>query len=136
MKNSLLSTVVFFGILFCLMFAALAAVYQHGEVRGMEYRDMKVVLRQDGDNWKICEDAALFSCTFATVIHPHDMMNVAEARELAKAVAVAVAKHLGSTNDVRIVRYETPPPASTNVADRLEAWLKGKDVTIEVVPLR
>jgi len=131
MKN-----MIFAGLLICLSFAAISAVYQHGEVRGMKYPDIKVVLRQDGDNWKVCEDAALFSFTFATVNHPHDMMNVAEARELAKAVAVAVAKHLGSTNDVRIVRYETPTPASTNVADRLEAWLKGKDVTVEVVPLQ
>lgn len=112
------------------------AVYQDGKPRGQKWPDIKIVLRQ-GENmeWRIQEDAAFFVARFATVNPIFDMMNKAETRELAKAVAVAVATHLGSTNDVLIVRREVPTPSSTNIIDRLEAALSAKDIVEEVVPL-
>ena len=63
------------------------------------------------------------------------MLNEAETRELAKTVAVAIANHFGSTNAVRIVHFERPEPASTNLIDHLQALFNGAYVTDEVVPL-
>lgn len=116
---------------------ALSAVYQAGPARGIKHPDLQIVMRLDevsGRWWDITEDAPLFRARFARVNHIEDWFNDAEARELAKAVAVAVARHLGSTNAVRVVRREVPPPASSNLVDRLEAALKAKEVTEEIVP--
>lgn len=115
---------------------AMSAVYLDGQVRDEKYPDIKIVLRQKNNDWLVQEDAALFVARFATVHLIEDWFNKAETRELAKSVAVAVAKHLGSTNDVRIVHFEMPTPASTNIIDIIESRLKGKDVVDEVVPLR
>ena len=115
--------------------AALAAVYQGGASRNMEWPDLKIVLCHDGDDWKVVEDSPLFAARFAS-IHPcEDMLNRAETRELAKSVAVAIARHLGSTNSVRVVHFEAPTPATTNIMDVLVAHLNGKYVTDEIVPL-
>ena len=121
------------GVAICSM----SAIYQKGPPRGCKWPNLKIVLRQsEGNEWRIQEDAALFVARFATVHHAADMMNEAETRELGKAVAVVVANYLGSTNDVRIVHFEKPEPASTNLVDRLQAFLNGEDVTDEVIPLR
>ena len=118
---------------------AVAAVYQEGEVRNMKFPDMKIVLRlveDDGETyWRINEDAPIFALRFAKVYASPDMFNKAEGKELAKAVAVAIANHIGSTNSVRVVHKEVPPPAGSNILERVEAWLKGKDVVDEIVPL-
>ena len=114
---------------------ATGAVFLKEAPRGMKWPDLKIVLRQKNNDWLVHEDAALFVARFATVHLVEDMLNEAETRELAKAVAVAVANHLGSTNDVRIVHFEAPTPASTNIIDIIESRLKGKDVTDEIVPL-
>ena len=117
---------------------AMAAVYMGGPVRSTRWPDLKIVMRLDektGGGWNIREDVALFSMTFATVHHPHDMLNDAEARELAKAVAVTIARHLGSTNAVRVAHYEYPKPAGSNLVECLNAWINAKDVTDEVIQL-
>ena len=124
--------------LICILGAviAISAVYQEGFVRDEKCPGIKIVLRQKNNDWLVQEDAALFVARFATVHLVEDWFNKAETRELAKSVAVAVAKHLGSTNDVRIVHFEMPTPASTNIIDIIESRLRGKDVVDEVVPLR
>ena len=114
---------------------ASAAVYQDGPARNEKRPYLKIVLRQKNNDWLVQEDAALFVARFATVHTVEDMLNKMEARELAKAVAVAVARHLGSTNDVRIVHFESPAPASSNIIDVINARLKGDDVVDEIVPL-
>ena len=117
---------------------ALSAVYQAGPARGIKHPDLQIVMRLDektGGDWNIREDVALFSMTFATVHHPHDMLNDAEARELAKSVAVTIARHLGSTNAVRVAHYEYPKQAGSNLVERLNAWITAKDVTDEVIQL-
>lgn len=115
---------------------ATGAVFQSGPPRGQKWPDIKIVLRQgEHKEWRIQEDAALFVARFATVNQIYDMLNEAETRELAKTVAVAIANHLGSTNAVRIVHFETPVPASTNLIDRFQSLLNGADVTDEVIPL-
>ena len=115
---------------------ATGSVFQGGPPRGQKWPDIKIVLRQgEHKEWRIQEDSALFVARFATVNQIYDMLNEAETRELAKTVAVAIANHLGSTNDVRIVHFETPVPASTNLVDRFQSLLNGADVTDEVIPL-
>lgn len=115
---------------------ALGAVYREGPPRDIKRPDLKIVLRQgDHKEWRIQEDAALFVTRLATVNQVYDMLNEAETRELAKTVAVAIANHFGSTNAVRIVHFERPEPASTNLIDNLQALFNGVDVTDEVVPL-
>lgn len=106
--------------------------------RGLRWPDMKIRLCQDDKHgYVVSEDVSLFYATFAQVDYPKDVLNYAEGRQMAVAVARAVANYLGSTNDIRIVHWEQPKPADTNnLGDVLNSWLKGKFVTDEIVPLR
>ena len=89
----------------------------------------------DRHGFEITEDAALFVSHFATVNYPDSLLNYAEHRQMAVAVARTVANHLGSTNDIRIVHWEQPQPASTNFGDEIAARIKGKRVTDGIVPI-
>lgn len=124
------------------IFAALAAVVacadicRTGEARGISFPWVKVSLHQnDRHGWEIREDAPLFSAHFATVNYDEYHLNYAEQKQLAVAVAQAIAGYYGSTNDIRIVHWEQPEPASTNLADKIKAMLKGDWVTDEIVPI-
>jgi len=106
-----------------------------GAPRGIHFPYVKVRLHQnERHGWEIREDAPLFSAHFATVNYDEYHLNYAEQKQLAVAVAQAVAGYYGSTNDIRIVHWEQPEPTSTNMVDRISAWLKGDWVTDEVVP--
>lgn len=117
--------------------AAWADIYRQGAPRGMRFPDMKI--RMCLDHWQgsvvIMEDAPLFVSHFATVNYPNSLLNYAEHRQMAVAVARTVAGYLGSTNDIRIVHWEQPQPASTNIGDVIAASFKGKWVTDEIVPI-
>lgn len=114
---------------------ASAAVYQDGSARNEKRPGIKIMLRQINNDWLVQEGAGILSVPFATVRHVEHMLNKAETRELARAVAVAVANHLGSTNDVRIIHFECPTPASSNIIDVVNAWLMADAVVDEIVPL-
>ena len=123
------------------IFATMAAlvagadISRSGEARGIRFPYVKVRLHQnERHGWEITEDAALFSAHFATLNYDEYHLNYAEQKQLAVAVAQAVAGYYGSTNDIRVVHWEQPEPASTNMADRVSAWLKGDWVTDEIVP--
>lgn len=117
--------------------AAWADIYRHGAPRDMRFPDMKIrMYLNDRHGFEVTEDAALFVSHFATVNYPDSLLNYAEHRQMAVAVARTVADYLGSTNDIRIVHWEQPQPASTNFSDLVVARLKGKWVTDEIVPLR
>ena len=117
--------------------AAWADIYRQGAPRGVRFPDMRI--RMCLDNWQgsvaITEDAPLFCTHFATINYPDSLLNYAEYRQMAEAVARTVAGYLGSTNDIRIVHGEQPQPASTNFGDVIAARLKGKWVTDEIVPI-
>lgn len=117
--------------------AAWADILRHGEPRDMRSPDMKIrMYLNDRHGFEVTEDAALFYACFATVDYPGSILNYAEHRQMAVAVARTVADYLGSTNDIRVVHWEQPQPASTNFSDLVVARLKGKWVTDEIVPLR
>lgn len=117
--------------------AAWADIYRQGAPRDVRFPDMRI--RMCLDHWQgsiaITEDAALFCACFATVNYPDSILNYAEHRQMAVAVARTVADYLGSTNDIRIVHWEQPQPASTNFGDVVAARLEGKWVTDEIVPI-
>ena len=116
--------------------AAWADICRHGAPRGVRFPDLKVrMYLNDRHGFEITEDAAWFVSHFATVNYPDSLLNYAEHRQMAVAVARTVANYLGSTNDIRIVHWEQPQPASTNFADVIAARLKGKWVTDEIVPI-
>ena len=116
--------------------AAWADIYRHGAPRGVCFPDLKVrMYLNDRHGFEVTEDAALFVSHFATVNYPDSLLNYAEHRQMAVAVARTVADFLGSTNDIRIVHWEQPQPASTNFGDVIAARLKGKWVTDEIVPI-
>lgn len=117
--------------------AAWADIYRQGAPRGMRFPDMKI--RMCLDHWQgsvvIMEDAPLFCTRFAIMEYPDSLLNYAEHRQMAVAVARTVAGCLGSTNDIRVVHWEQPQPASTNFGDVVAARLEGKWVTDEIVPI-
>lgn len=116
--------------------AAWADIYRHGAPRGVRFPDLKMrMYLNDRHGFEITEDATLFVSHFATVNYPDSLLNYAEHRQMAVAVARTVANYLGSTNDIRIVHWEQPEPASTNFGDLVVARLKGKWVTDEIVPI-
>lgn len=116
--------------------AAWADICRQGAPRGVRFPDLKVrMYLNDRHGFEITEDAALFVSHFATVNYPDSLLNYAEHRQMAVAVARTVADCLGSTNDIRIVHWEQPQPASTNFGDLVVARLKGKWVTDEIVPI-
>lgn len=124
--------------IFAAAFAVMAysAICENGEPRDIRFPSMKVCLHQnERHGWEIREDAALFSAHFATVNYDEYHLNYAEQKQLAIAVAKAVAGYYGSTNDIRIVHWEQPEPASTNIGDQISAWLKGDWITDEIVPI-
>ena len=116
--------------------AAWADIYRNGAQRGVRFPDLRVrMYLNDRHGFEITEDAALFYARFATVYYPDSILNYAEHRQMAVAVARTVADFIGSTNDIRIVHWEQPQPASTNFGDVIAARLKGKWVTDEVFPV-
>ena len=117
--------------------AAWADIYRQGAPRGVRFPDMKIRMCLDNlqGSVAITEDAEVFYTHFATVNYPDSLLNYAEHRQMAVAVARTVAGYLGSTNDIRIVHWEQPEPASTNFGDLVVARLKGKRVTDEIVPI-
>lgn len=116
--------------------AAWADIYRHGAPRSMRFPDMKIrMYLNDRHGFEITEDAEWFVSHFATVNYPDSLLNYAEHRQMAVAVARTVADFLGSTNDIRIVHWEQPQPASTNFGDVVAARLEGKWVTDEIVPI-
>lgn len=115
--------------------AAWADICRQGAPRGVRFPDLRVrMYLNDRHGFEVTEDAALFYARFATVDYP-DFLNYAEHRQMAVAVARTVADCLGSTNDIRIVHWEQPEPASTNIVDVIAAKLKGRYVTDEIVPI-
>lgn len=117
--------------------AAWADICRQGAPRGIRYPDVKIRLcHDDKHGFEVTEDAALFYARFVKMEYPGSILNYAEHRQMAVAVARTVADYLGSTNDIRIVHWEQPEPASTNLIDQIAAGFKGKWVTDEIVPLR
>lgn len=116
---------------------AVADIYRSGEPRGVKFEDLKIRVIANGDThrYRITEDSPLFAYELAEVAYPESMLNWKETEELAVAVARAIAIHLGSTNDLRLVRWVQPEPASTNIADVILAKLKGRYETERVIPL-
>ena len=116
--------------------AAWADICRHGAPRGVRFPDLKVrMYLNDRHGFEVTEDAPLFCTHFATINYPDSLLNYAEHRQMAVAVARTVADFFGSTNDIRIVHWEQPQPASTNFGDVIAARLKGKWVTDEIVPI-
>ena len=115
---------------------ACAAISRSGEPRGICYTNMKIrIYQNDQHEFEITEDALLFSSRFAKVYYAEYHLNRAEQKQLAVAVAKTIANFLGSTNDIRIVHWEQPNPASTNLVDRIKARLEGDWVMDEIVPV-
>lgn len=119
-----------------LAIVACADFSRSGEPRGIRFPWVKVCLHQnERHGWEIREDAPLFAAHFATVNYDEYHLNYAEQKQLAVVVAQAIAGYYGSTNDIRVVHWEQPEPASTNLADKVNAWLKGDWATDEIVPI-
>lgn len=115
---------------------ACADILRLGPPRNQRYPDMKIRLETNDQHGFVIHEDALFGAKFAVLDYPEYHMNLAEHRQLAVAVAKTVADYMGSTNDIRIVHWEQPQPANTNnIGEVISAWLKGKYVTDEVVPL-
>jgi len=130
MKCVLAIFVMAFAIVAC------ADVCRSGKPRGIRFPDMKIRMCQnERHGFEVTEDAALFCAHFATLNYPEYILNFAEHKQLAVAVAKTVASFLGSTNDIRVVHWEQPEPASTNIADQILARLKGEWVTDEIIPI-
>ena len=114
---------------------ACADVDRTGEARDVRYPDVEIIVHENTRHgYEIQEAAPLFAAHFATVHYAEYHLNYAEQRRLAVAVARAVAGYLGSTNDIRVVHWEQPEPAGTNLADRIGAFLQGGYVTDETIP--
>jgi len=106
-----------------------------GPPRDLRYPDMKIRLEANDRHGFVIHEDAFFGARFAVMDYPEFHLNWAEYKQLAVEVSKTVADYLGSTNDIRIVHWEQPKPASTNLADQVSAWLKGDYVTDEVVPI-
>lgn len=134
MKKLMMIAIV--GVVVALiMVSAVADIYRDGPIRDVALPGIKIVMIQDEKHtWRISEDAPLFSARFADVYWPEYHLNYAEQKELAKAVAKAVAAFLGSTNAVRVAHWERPEPASTNAIDVFMSKLNAKLVTDEIIP--
>lgn len=118
-----------------ILVSAIADIYRDGPVRDFAIPAIKIkMIQEEKHTWRISEDAPLFAARFADVYYPEYLLNYAEQKELAKAVAKAVADFFGSTNAVRIAHWERPEPASTNVIDVLISNLNAELVTDEIVP--
>ena len=116
---------------------ACSDICRSGPPRDVRSPGMKIrICQNDRHGYEVTEDAPLFYSRFAVMEYPEYLVNYAEHRQLAVEVARTVANYFGSTNDIRIVHWEQPHPASTNLADSINGWLKGEWVTDEVVPLR
>ena len=130
MKSSLVIIGALAAVVVC------ADIYRSEAPRGIRFPYVKVRLHQnERHGWEIREDSALFSAHFATVNYDEYHLNYAEQKQLAVVVVQAIAGYYGSTNDIRVVHWEQPEPASTNMADRISAWLKGEWATDEIVPI-
>ena len=115
---------------------ACADVARNGPSRDVRSPEMRIMLcRTDQNAFDVAEGPSLSATRFARLNYPEYVLNYAEHRQLAVAVARSVASWFGSTNDIRLVHWEQPEPASSNFIDRLIAGLKGKWVTDEVIPL-
>ena len=114
-----------------------AAFCPGGEPRGVKFENLniRVIKNRDTHRYKITEDSPLFAYELAEVAYPESMLNWKETEELAVAVARAIAVHLGSTNDLRLVHWVQPEPASTNIVDVILAKLHGQYETERVIPL-
>lgn len=114
---------------------AYAAFSPYGKPRSLHWPFWKIQLYQnDKEGWEISEYGTLFGPHVATVHYDVNHLNHEEQKQLAVAVAQAIAGYYGSTNDIRVAHWEQPKPASTNLADGLRAWLQGKWITDEIVP--
>ena len=115
---------------------ACADIARSGKPRGIRFPDMKIrICQNDRHGFEVTEDATLFYSNFALLNYPEYILNFAEHKQLAVAVAKTIADFLGSTNDIRVVHWEQPEPASTNIADQILARLKGEWVTDEIIPI-
>ena len=115
---------------------AIADFYRDGPVRDFAIPAIKIkMIQEEKHTWRISEDAPLFAARFADVYYPEYLLNYAEQKDLAKAVAKAVADFFGSTNAVRVAHWERPEPASTNIVDVLISNLNAKLVTDEIIPI-
>jgi len=114
---------------------AVAGIRRTGEPRELlSHPGMRIKAVKVDSSWKVCEDRSLFSLVFAEIPYPDSLLNYAEHRNLAIAVARTIAAELGSTNDIRIAHRVRPSPVATNLADAVRIWLNTEDVTDEVVP--
>lgn len=114
---------------------AVADICRTGEPRCLSNSGIRIKAVKVDSSWKVCEDVPLFSRLFAELPYPDSLLNYAEHRNLAIAVARTIAAELGSTNDIRIAHRVCPSPVATNLADAVRIWLNTEDVTDEVVPL-
>ena len=115
---------------------AVADIRRTGEPRELlSHPDMRIKAVKAEGSWKVCEDKPLFSRMFAELPYPDSLLNYAEHRNLAIAVARTIAAELGSTNNIRIAHRVGPSPVATNLADAVRIWLNTEDVTDDVVPL-
>lgn len=113
-----------------------AADFQRtGKPRDLSFQGMKLKVVRVDSTWRICEDVPLFSSVLAELPYPDSLLNYAEHRNLAIAVARTIATEFGSTNDLRVARRVAPARAATNLADVVDIWLNTKDITEDVVPL-
>lgn len=113
---------------------ATADFSRSGAPRGPIFPGMKLKVVKVDSEWNVCEDRPLFSSIFVELPYPDSVLNYAEHRNLAIAVARTIAAELGSTNGIRVARRYMPTPASTNMADMVRAMLETEDITEEVVP--
>lgn len=127
-----------------IMFAALCAavavtvvadIYRNAEYKPCIYDDLKLRIEKDGNDYLIAEDAELFRAKYATVHFPEYHISYSQQKELARRIAVTVARfHCATNGQIRFGHYEYPEAKGTNIIDKLIQGLGGKFVTDEIVP--
>ena len=127
-------------IMFAALVAAVAVTVVADMYRSATYDpcirdDLKIRIERDGNDYLISEDAELFRAKYATVHYPEYHLSCAQQKELARQIAITVARFHSATNgQIRFGHYEYPEAKGTNIIDKLIQGLGGKFVTDEIVP--
>lgn len=116
---------------------AFADIYRNADYEPLVRDDLKLRIEKvNGNDYLIAEDAELFRAKFATVHFPEYHLSYAQQKELARQIAITVAKFHSATNgQIRFGHYEYPEAKGTNIIDKLIQGLGGKFVTDELIPL-
>lgn len=117
--------------------SVIADIYREAEYTPCVRDDLNLRIEKNGSEYIICHDVELFRAKYATVHFPEYDLSYAQHKELARQIAITVARFHSATNgQIRFGHYEYPEAKGTNIIDKLIQGLGGKFVTDEIVPLK